>query len=167
MFELPATLDAVEEHLPELEPWLKWCTIEPDHVRLPRGCWVTSDRGAGQGEPEGPLKAALTIGQAVRRARADLGSAGVLCPEPGGGKSTMGSWWWRSKALGHKAKSSVKACIPEDEAEACCGWRTDYIDDKCEVISQEVAASKVLGVGPDSKLGVQFAEVVAKVVELH
>ena len=26
MFEWPATLDAVGEHLPELEPWLRWCT---------------------------------------------------------------------------------------------------------------------------------------------
>ena len=69
MFECPATLDAVGEHLPELEPWLRWCTTEPDHVRLPCGDWVTSDR-----------KAALTIGQAVRRARADLELAGVLCP---------------------------------------------------------------------------------------
>ena len=185
---MPATLDAVGEHLPELEPWL---TTEPDHVRLPCGDWVTSDRGAGQGEPDGPLKAALTIGQAVRRARADLESAGVLCP---------GASWWHiddgqlvvhptkvdsvlraldrrleeagasrgSQALGHKVKSSVKVYIPEDEVEACCGWRTDYIDDTCEVISPEAAAaSKVLGVEPDCKLGVQFAEVMAKVVELH
>ena len=188
MFEWPATLDAVGEHLPELEPWLRWCTTEPDHVRLPCGDWVTSDRGAGQGEPEGPLKAALTIGQAVGRARADLELAGMLCP---------GAWWWYiddgqlvmhptkvdcvlraldrrleeagasrgSKALGHKVKSSVH--IPEDEVEACCGWRTDYIDDTCEATTPEAAASKVLGVEPDSKLGVQFAEVMAKVVELH
>ena len=78
------------------------------------------------------MKAALTIGQAVRRARADLESAGVLCPGA--------SWWYiddgqlvvrptkvdsvlraldrrleeagasrGSKALGHKVKSSVKA----------------------------------------------------------
>ena len=33
---------------------------------------------------------------------------------------------WGSKALGHKVKSSVKVYIPEDEVEACCGWRTDY-----------------------------------------
>ena len=88
---------------------------------------------------------ALTTGQVVRRARADLESAGVLCP---------GGWrWyiddgqlavhptkvdcilraldrrleragasWGSKALGHKVKNSVKAYIPEDEVEACRGW---------------------------------------------
>ena len=39
MFEWPATLDAVGEHWPELEPWLRWCTREPDHVRLPCGDW--------------------------------------------------------------------------------------------------------------------------------
>ena len=58
---------SVGEHLPELEPWLS-------------GDLVTSDRGAGEGEPEGARKAALTIGQAMRRARADFESAGVLCP---------------------------------------------------------------------------------------
>ena len=127
MFEWPTTLDAVGERSPELEPWLRWCITEPDHVRSPCGDWVTSNRGARQGEPEGPLEAALTIGQAVPKAQ-----------EPGGGLSTMGSWWytprkwtaffgrwiddWRllgasrgSKALGHKVKSSVKACIPEGE----------------------------------------------------
>ena len=156
MFEWPATLDAVGEHLPELEPWLRWCTTQPDHVRLPCEDWVTSDRGAGQGEPEGPLKAALTIGQAVRRARADLELAGILCP---------GSWWWyiddgqlvmhptkvdcvlraldrrleeagasrASKVLGHKVKSSAKAPIQEDEVGSML--------DTCELTSPEAAAS--------------------------
>ena len=150
----------------------------------------TSDRGTGQGEPEGPLEAALTIGQAVRRARADLKAAGVLC---------RGAWWWYiddgqlvvhstkvdsvlraldrrleqagasrgSKALGYKDKSSVLAYIPDGEREACRGCCTDYIVDTCEVISSAEAASKVLGVEPDSKLSQQFEEVMAKVVGMH
>ena len=72
-----------------------------------------------------------------------------------------------SKALGHKVKSSVKAYIPDGEEEACRGWCTDYIVDTCEVISSAEAASKVLGVEPDSKLSQQFEEVMAKVVRLH
>ena len=90
--------------------------------------------------------------------------------EPGGGALTMGSWWctprkWTvffgrldrrleeagasrgSKALGHKVKSSVKAYIPDGEAEACRGWCTDHIVDTCEVISSAEAARKVAGCG--------------------
>ena len=72
MFEWPATLKAVDENLLALKPWLRWCTTCQDYVRLPCGEWVTSDRGAGQGEPEGPLKAALTVGRAVQLARQDV-----------------------------------------------------------------------------------------------
>ena len=72
-----------------------------------------------------------------------------------------------SKALGHKVKSSVKAYIPDGEAEACRGWCTDYIVDTCEVVSSAEAASKVLGVEPDGKFSQQFEEVMARVVRLH
>ena len=179
MLEWPATLDAVGEKLPELEPWLMWCTTEPDHVRLPCGDWVTSDRGTGQGEPEGQLIAALTTAQAVRRARADLELAGVLCP--GAWWSSVGSWWFTPRKwiaffgrwivdcrrLGPRGARRLKAHIPDGEGEACRGWCTDYIVDTCEVISLAKAASKVLGVEPDSKLSQQFEEVMAKVVALH
>ena len=72
-----------------------------------------------------------------------------------------------SKALGHKVKSSVKAYIPVGEEEVCRGWCTDYIVDTCEVIPSAEAASKVLGVEPNSKLSQQFEEVTAKVARLH
>ena len=72
-----------------------------------------------------------------------------------------------SKALGHKVKSSVKAYIPDGEAEACHGWCTDYIVDTYEVMSSAEATSKVLGVESDNKLCQQFEEVMAKVVGLH
>ncbi len=64
MFEWPATLAAVDELLPEISPWVRLCTAQPDQVRLPCGAWVERDRGTGQGEPEGPLKAAITNGRA-------------------------------------------------------------------------------------------------------
>ena len=54
LFEWPATLDAVGEHLPELEPWVR-CTTEPDHVRLPCG-------GTG-------LRATGALGKASRKDR--------------------------------------------------------------------------------------------------
>ena len=72
MFEWPATLASVDELLPEMGPWVRWCTAQPDQVRLPCEAWFESNRGTGQGEPEGPLKAAVTIGHAAKQARADL-----------------------------------------------------------------------------------------------
>ena len=44
---------------------------------LPGGGMVTSDRGAGQGEPDGPLKTALVIGLICKRLRQQLGETAV------------------------------------------------------------------------------------------
>ena len=83
----------------------------------------------------------------------------------GVGSTTGGGWGLAGlKTLAHEVESSVKAYIPEDEVEACRGWRTDYIVDTCEVISAEETASKVMGVEPDSKLSWQFEEEMTKVV---
>ena len=46
-------------------------------MTLPCGESVRTNRGAGQGEPEGPLKAALTIGDADATTKEDMVSAGV------------------------------------------------------------------------------------------
>jgi hypothetical protein len=185
MFEWPSTAEAVNTHLPELTPWLEWCTSEADNVRLPCGEWVTSDRGTGQGEPEGPLKAAVTIGHAAEHAKADL--------------EKPGAWWWfvddgqmfvyptrvdetlraldarlhaagasrGSRALGHKIKSTVRAYIPENYAEECRGWDTEYVRDTCTVLSDSDPRSKVLGVVLGPGVVDQFGSVMEKVVGLH
>ena len=68
-FEWPGIRDAYAELLPELLPWEEWCTQAPVEARLPCGDAVPVDRGAGQGEPDGPLKAAMSIGRAAALAK--------------------------------------------------------------------------------------------------
>ena len=55
--EWPEVRQAYEKELPEALPWERWCTDDKQWVRLPIGELVQVDRGAGQGEPDGPLRA--------------------------------------------------------------------------------------------------------------
>ena len=50
----------------------KWVCAHPVRVYLPSGSSYTVNRGAGQGEAEGPLKAALAISAAVTCWREDF-----------------------------------------------------------------------------------------------
>ena len=54
----------------------KWCAQTAGEAVLPSGERVHIDRGAGQRVPDGPVKAAVTIGHKVGEARADVGAAG-------------------------------------------------------------------------------------------
>eukprot|EP00973_Karenia_brevis_P006339 862508-Karenia_brevis.AAC.1 len=72
--EWGAILDTYSELFPEGYAWESWCTAEPCEAKLPSGATVTIDRGAGQGEPDGPLKASLTLGRAVEQSRRDMGN---------------------------------------------------------------------------------------------
>ncbi len=56
---------AYHEVLPEMLRWEEWCGEDEQPVQLPSGDRVSANRGAGQGEPDGPLKAAVTIGWCV------------------------------------------------------------------------------------------------------
>ena len=56
-----------------MDPWER-CTSGPSEIRLPCGETIAVNRGAGQGEPDGPLKAAICIGRVVQKAR-------VIIPE--------------------------------------------------------------------------------------
>ena len=111
--------------------------------------------------------------------------------EPGGGKSTMGSWWctprkWNvffgrwiddRRRLGPrgarrlrvtKSRAVSRPTSRKTRLKRAVSGDTDYIVDTCEVISAEEAASKVLGVEPDSKLSWHCPrEVMAEVVGLH
>ena len=89
-FEWTAVIGALEKLIPELVPWVKWATRCADRVRLPSSEWVASNRGTGQGEPEGPTKAAATIAEAVDKARAELGKQAVAR----GGAPEGGVWAW-------------------------------------------------------------------------
>ena len=76
-FEWPKIVEAVDRHLPVASPWNRWSCEHETDVRLPSGELVSSNRGAGQGEPEGPLKASETIGDAVAKIKKDMQAIGV------------------------------------------------------------------------------------------
>eukprot|EP00972_Heterocapsa_arctica_P090445 13341911-Heterocapsa_arctica.AAC.1 len=49
----------------------KWRQAEPSPVKLPCGENIMVNRGAGQGEPDGPLKTAVVLGNDVNQAHED------------------------------------------------------------------------------------------------
>ena len=51
--------------MPDMLLWENWICAKPARVRLPCGEWHEVDRGAGQGEADGPLKAAMALGMVV------------------------------------------------------------------------------------------------------
>ena len=138
-----------------------------DSIRLPCGKRVSSDRGVGQGEAEGPLKAALVIAEgadaSIARIRADGGSAGAwfwfiddgqLYVRPRDVDSVLralGLELARRGATrgaisrGDKVKSSVKCWIPSAHEAECEGWDTPYVRDTCKILDAH-SDSKVLGV---------------------
>ena len=67
-----------------LAPWNDWCNGDANSVRLPSGQRISSNRGVGQGEPEGPLKAALAIADAEITARTQISADG----------RSAGAWFW-------------------------------------------------------------------------
>ena len=46
-------------------------------IQLPSGDRMLANRGAGQGETDGPLKAAVCIGWCVKKAKAELTAEGI------------------------------------------------------------------------------------------
>lgn len=58
--------------MPEMLQWETWCEEEEQPVQLPSGERLLANRGAGQGEQDGPLKAAITIGCCVECTRCEL-----------------------------------------------------------------------------------------------
>ena len=70
-FEWDSIVTASEKLLPEAVPWERWCTAQACEATLPSGERVSVNRGAGQGEPDGPLKASVTIGHAMKDCKAE------------------------------------------------------------------------------------------------
>eukprot|EP00972_Heterocapsa_arctica_P013369 1966497-Heterocapsa_arctica.AAC.1 len=71
MFEWPAIRDAYSALLPQILPWEKGRQAEPGSFKLPCGENIMVNRGAGQGEPDGPLKTAVVLGNDINQAHED------------------------------------------------------------------------------------------------
>eukprot|EP00973_Karenia_brevis_P076786 10665207-Karenia_brevis.AAC.1 len=77
-FEWDAIQQAYRESLPQFLAWEQWCAAEAVDVQFPCGDRFITNRGAGQGEPDGPLKASVVISKCVREARQDLERSGSV-----------------------------------------------------------------------------------------
>jgi len=186
--EWDAILDTYADLFQEGYAWESWCTREPCEVKLPSGDRVAVDRGAGQGEPDGPLKASLTLGRAVERSGSDLEpdckfadgwyiDDGKLCCRPwfldrilraiDARLAEMGATRG-SRSQGHNIKSSVRVFARAEDAAAIQGWDTPYVQDTCKV-RVEGEASKYLGgvLGSRDQVGANFASTVLKTGALH
>ena len=71
-FEWDSIVEAYEELLQGTVPWERWCTQQACETVLPCGERRPVDRGAGQGEPDGSLKASVTIGHAMRDSKSQM-----------------------------------------------------------------------------------------------
>ena len=188
--EWDAIIEAYEEFLPEAVPWERWCTNQPCEATLPSSERVTLNRGAGQGEPDGPVKAAATIGQAAKRSRSDMR------PEVASG--TVDVWFIDDGQLfthprlvdpvlraldtrleqagatrGRKSthgtvKSLVRVFVPAGQEAAVGGWDTDYVKDSCNILSLTDPV-KVLGgiVGTQAQMNEAFIQTCENVDNLH
>ena len=189
-FEWTSIREAISNRLPELSPWNNWCSQDVDSIRLPSGERVTSDRGVGQGEAEGPLKAALVIAETVDASQARIRADGIA----------EGVWFWfiddgqlfvRPKYVdavlrilddelakrgatrgaisrGDNVKSSVKCWIPCGHEADCSGWDTPYVRDTCRILDSH-SDSKVLGVVLGSQLSrtAHFEAALSRAQALH
>ncbi|KAJ9436461.1 Retrotransposable element SLACS 132 kDa protein [Diplonema papillatum] len=67
-----AILRETKSAFPELLPWVKWCYAGKSNLYM-RGKIMSSEEGAQQGDPMGPLLFSLAIAPIVRKVRAETG----------------------------------------------------------------------------------------------
>ena len=166
MFEWPTIVGATSTHLPGAAPWVQWCSAEEVPVKLPCGDFFQSNRGTSQGEPEGPLKSALVIGDAMRKAKSETSNHGLA--------SMVDKWFiddgqlfmhpmsadghlrlldkhleaaGASRGLvsrGDKIKSNARLLCPASCVSEFEGWATEYVRDSSRV-SNGAEAVTLLG----------------------
>ncbi len=64
--------DAMQDVLPEVAPWTRWCHQHAAPINLPSGGVHTARRGAEQGDPHGSLQCGLVLAKRSREALASL-----------------------------------------------------------------------------------------------
>jgi hypothetical protein len=181
-------LESYSELFEEGLAWEKWTTKTPATISLPCGEQVTVDRGAGQGEPDGPLKAALTLGRAVRNARTDLRQQqiptahawfiddGQLFCKPDHldtilkrldeGIHSTGASRGRRDA-GNEIKSTVRVFNGQGNTTTTGLWRTPYVNNTCNV-REETTPTMLLGGGLGShQMPDVYKAAVEKTAKLH
>ena len=182
-------LEAYAELFPEGLSWETWTTEQENHVTLPCGDRLDVDRGAGQGEPDGPLKASLTLGKSARAAHLSLRAEDVpsahcwfiddgqlFCRPSNLDKvlqrydssiENIGASRGRRSA-GADIKSTVRVFSGSGETQGDGEWCTSYVRDSC-LIRDSSTPCKLLGggLGSADQQAAIFSQAVEKTSHLH
>jgi hypothetical protein len=187
--EWDSILDAYAKLLPEALPWERWCTAQECDAVLPSGERTKINRGAGQGEPDGPLKASVTIGHAMQDCksawRSDMRDAtvdvwlmddGQLFTHPRHVDCVLQSLdrrleltgATRGKSIDGSVRSMVRMFAPPGREQELAGWDSAYVRDTCNVLQSDDPV-KVLGGICGTELQVQdaFKTLCTSVENLH
>ena len=154
---LSSIVEAYQALLPEAVPWEKWCTKQACDTVLPCGERRPVNRGAGQGEPDGPLKTSVTIGRAMQDGKSQMTPEtrdgmvdvwymddGQIFTKPGNVHEILvmldqrlariGATRGR-KSVNGSVKNIVRVYAPADRQNEVAGWDTAYVRDTCNVLS--------------------------------
>ena len=63
---------AVQDKLPEISAWTKWCHSGPTEVFLPSNTTVLKDRGSEQGDPHGSLHCGVVLARMREEAHSEF-----------------------------------------------------------------------------------------------
>ncbi len=188
--EWDAIVEAYDKLLPEMSSWERWVTAESGEARLQCGDTVEVDRGAGQGEPDGPLKTAVTLGSATKKAKAMPNSAlasenvdfwflddGRFVTRPqrvdaalrcldaclNEVGATRGS-----RSTHAKIKSVVRVFCPPERLHEIEGWDTAYVRETCRIAQLDEPLRYLGGIlGSNEQVAAAFGATCSKVDALH
>ena len=76
--EWDALRSAIEEVLPQLLDWCKWCHMTPATINLPSRGNITCDRGVEHGDPLGPVYCAAVLVLVWHHVRNRLDDDGII-----------------------------------------------------------------------------------------
>ena len=148
---------------------MEWEQREPGTTTLPDGTTFNFDRGAEQGEPLGPSKSALPLGDAIgplcdrdalRKACDEwfIDDGQLVCsPE------TFDPWlrafdvaigrFGASRGQGTNVKSVARLVCPPGRVDEFQGWDTEYVRSSCKVELPN-SSTEVLGatIGEDTDI---------------
>ena len=187
--------EAVDEAMPELSPWTRWCHGPGASILLPAGGSHEAARGAEQGDPHGSLQAALVLARRVfqgERAFRRLGDGakpffsawfaddGQCICRPEDVDAYLGSLddavaqAGATRGAGSNVKSVVRlvghsdALAAFEASDAAATWITERVSTTCRVQGANTAL-EVLGamVGPLDAQQSHFRSKLDQVAALH
>jgi hypothetical protein len=158
--EWPSIRASLRLHFEEAVPTVEWEQQQHGVSLMPDGSSFTFDRGAEQGEPLGPIKAALPLGDAreklyervaLQRACDEwfIDDGQLVCPP-----ALFDSWlrafdaeiakFGATRGRGDDVKSVARLVCPPHRVTEFDGWASEYVRSTCKIAAPN-SATCVLG----------------------